>query len=302
MAFLSIDLAFNNDRLFKSLTGCNIAEFRELEPEFERVLHDVASQKNRKRSIGGGRKSTIDTADKKLFFMLFYLKCYPTFDLAGFIFGGVDRSRTCRWVKKLMPVLEEVLGRKAVLPKRKISSMDEFAAVFPGVSDIFIDGTERPVQRPKNDKNQRRRYSGKKKRHTRKNTIVCDERKQILFLSPTKNGRIHDKKQLDKTGFLDYLPPGLTLWVDNGFLGIDKQIKQGVTVMMPKKKSKNKPLTPEQKEENKVISGLRIVVENAIGGIKRFGALSQIYRNRKGQDDKFIFLATGLWNFHLITT
>jgi len=69
--------------------------------------------------------------------------------------------------------------------------------------------------------------------------------------------------------------------------------------MIPTKKPKGKPLTPEQKAENKTIAGMRVIAEHAINGMKRFGALSGIYRNRKGQDDQMIGLCAGLWNFHL---
>jgi hypothetical protein len=33
------------------------------------------------------RKGAIGNTKSKLFFILFYLKVYPTFDLAGFVFG-----------------------------------------------------------------------------------------------------------------------------------------------------------------------------------------------------------------------
>jgi hypothetical protein len=59
-------------------------------------------------------------------------------------------------------------------------------------------------------------------------------------------------------------------------------------------------LTPEEKEQNKAISKKRIVNEHAIGGVKRYGAVSQICRN-KGDDlpDEFAVASCGLWNFHL---
>ena len=43
-----------------------------------------------------------------------------------------------------------------------------------------------------------------------------------------------------------------------------------------------------------------IVVEHAIGGVKRFGAVAKIYRNR-GTDfeDRLTLVACGLWNWHL---
>ena len=42
------------------------------------------------------------------------------------------------------------------------------------------------------------------------------------------------------------------------------------------------------KQNNRIISGLRIIVEHAIGGMKRFKAASDIYRNRiPNTDDTF---------------
>jgi len=44
----------------------------------------------------------------------------------------------------------------------------------------------------------------------------------------------------------------------------------------------------------------RLRVEHATGGLKRFGAVSSIYRNHKTKcDDQFNLLAAGLWNFRL---
>ena len=56
--------------------------------------------------------------------LLFYLKVYPTYDLASAIFG-VDKSRICRWVKELLPILESTLERSYVLPKRKVQSLQD---------------------------------------------------------------------------------------------------------------------------------------------------------------------------------
>ncbi|WP_440864905.1 hypothetical protein [Symbiopectobacterium purcellii] len=60
-----------------------------------------------------------------------------------------------------MPVLEMTLGRECVLPARQIRSAEEFFRAFPGVKDVFIDGTERPVQKPKNLRRRKKMYSGK---------------------------------------------------------------------------------------------------------------------------------------------
>jgi hypothetical protein len=51
-----------------------------------------------------------------------------------------------------MPLLEKALGRSVQLPKRSISSMEELLKLVPEAKDLFIDGTERETQRPKNAK------------------------------------------------------------------------------------------------------------------------------------------------------
>ncbi len=70
----------------------------------------------------------------------------------------------------------------------------------------------------------------------------------------------------------------------------------------PRKSKKNpKPkLKDWQKRINTEISKFRILVENAIGGIKRYNILNHVFRNKKEEiRDKVIFLAAGLWNFKL---
>ncbi|MBK8752829.1 MAG: hypothetical protein IPL99_14860 [Candidatus Competibacteraceae bacterium] len=61
--------------------------------------------------------------------------------------------------------------------------------------DFAIDGTERRIQRPKDPDRQKRFFSGKEGEHTVKNVIVSgllDQ--QVKYLSPTQEGRKHDKK------------------------------------------------------------------------------------------------------------
>ena len=91
-----------------------------------------------------------------------YVKVYPTYDLAGALFGVVA-SCPHEWSNKYLPILEEVLGRQlCVLPARKISSVKEFKRLYPGVQEVILDGAERPIQRPKNNKNQKKRIQARK--------------------------------------------------------------------------------------------------------------------------------------------
>ena len=293
--------AQSSDRLMKALTGLTIAEFERLLLKFSAGLKkaQAKAKKERERAVGGGRRHTLKTPTDKLFFILFYLKCYPTFDLAGLLFD-VDRSQAQRWVKALLPVLETVLGWQAVLPQRRIGSIEEFIQRFPAATDVFIDGTERPVQRPQQAKAQQELYSGKQHEHTLKNLVVSDEDRHILCLTQTKPGARQDYYRFKQTGLGEIIPDNVGVWVDLGFVGIVKDYPC-LQVVIPHKSSKNHPLTPEQKAENRVVSAFRIRVEHTIAGIKRFRCLTDAYRN-KGTvlADKFMLIACGLWNYHLL--
>jgi hypothetical protein len=104
---------------------------------------------------------------------------------------------------------------------------------------------------------------------------------------------------LDKENGIENIPIPISILVDKGYQGIETSNKNGNKVFIPKKKPKGGELTEEEKENNKIISSCRMPVEHSIGGIKRFGCLNSIYRNKKGKDDKFILVCAGLWNYHL---
>lgn len=294
---MNIQKLSRNPRAIKALTGLAYQEFNDLVPLFEKSLNEIRMKRqNRKRNVGGGQKGALPNIETKLFFVLFYLKTYPTFDVLGFFFGK-ERSHSYEAIVLFSQALHKTLGKKFVLPERKINSVEEFVRFFPEVKDVFLDGTERRVQRPKNKKQQTKTYSGKKKATTRKNVIMTDDRKRVLFLSPTKSGRRHDKRLVDKISLIEHIPDTVGIWADSGFQGI-QHIHPNVSI--PKRGSKKKPLTIKEKEDNHIISSVRVLVEHAIGGIKRFRSVTDVFRNRRGiLDDLFMELASGLWNYHL---
>lgn len=294
---MNIEKALTSNRLIRALTGLSINEFKDLSVLFANELYISKHIKDgRQRAVGGGRRGVLATDQHKLFYLLFYFKAYPTFDMASFIFN-VHRSRAHEWVQRLQIILEKCLGKAMVLPNRQISTPDELFKLMPDIKDLFIDGVERKSLRSKKPKTAAKRYSGKKKTHTRKNIVGCNEKRRIIFLSKSKNGRLHDKKALDKSILPQALPSSLTVWVDKGFRGIDKICKS--KIMIPKHNSKKNPLTKLEKANNAVIAGIRMTVEHAINGIKRFGIIANPFRNKNGADDKVTELCVGLWNWHL---
>lgn len=79
--------------------------------------------------------------------------------------------------------------------------------------------------------------------------------------------------------------------------------KEGCKSQRIKRKTKKNPLTFEQKQNNRIISGVRVVSEHAINGYKRFKVTSDVYRNKlEDMDDKMNLVCAGLWNLHLEQT
>ncbi len=294
---VNIERALKQDRLLRALTGLNRKAFDALLPTFSTVYEQSLLQQPRRRAMGGGRKARLRNEQEKLFYILVYFKCYPTFDLAGLLFD-IDRAQAHYWMHRLQPILETALGQKMALPERRLNSIEEFIARFPEVERVMIDGTERPILRPKNPDWQKQNYSGKKRRHTRKHLAAVDQGKRVLVLSKAREGKLHDKKFHDEEDIAGNVPTQIPIELDLGFLGVDKQYEN---ICIPHKKPKGGDLSEEQKADNRVLSQSRVVCENAFAGIKRYGATSAVYRNRrKDFDDHLMLTAAGLWNFYLM--
>ena len=126
---------------------------------------------------------------------------------------------------------------------------------------------------------------------------VCRRWKTLCVggICPGYKGHVHDKKICDEEPLL--LPKGIRLWQDTGFIG---HKPDGVEICMPKKKPKGKELTCVEKQENKRISGVRIKVEHAIGGMKKCRIVKERFRCHKfGFEDMVILIACGLHNFRI---
>ena len=130
--------------------------------------------------------------------------------------------------------------------------------------------------------------------------------KFLVFLGRTLSGHTHDSSMLKQE-----LPPdiawftGLNIFVDLGYLGI-KSDYNGDQIDVPHKKPRKskKNAAPEwsaeQKATNTGLSQVRIFVEPAIGGMKRYNILVHRFRNhKKNFEDDVIGICAGLWNFAL---
>jgi IS5 family transposase len=92
------------------------------------------------------------------------------------------------------------------------------------------------------------------------------------------------------------LPVTTCCLADSGYQGLSKLHENSRT---PHKKSKNKPLTEEQKAENRYLSQERLVIEHIIRSLKIFRLLLERYRNRRKRFGLRFNLIAALYNHGL---
>lgn len=207
-------------RVFQSLTGLKIEEFQQLLPPFEQAWSAYVEEhhiqgKPRQRRYGAGRKSQLDAIEDKLLFILVYFRLYPTQAVQGFLFG-IGQPQAHEWVHKLSGVLNAALGDEQQLPEREPHRLEAVLQQCPSL-EFIIDGTERRINRPQDNDDQKQYYSGKKKAHTVKNNGITHRGGKVMFLSDTFEGKKHDKAICDEED--DQFPSGSKLWQDTGFQG-----------------------------------------------------------------------------------
>jgi DDE superfamily endonuclease len=124
---------------------------------------------------------------------------------------------------------------------------------------------------------------------------VIDESCPIGFLSTTDEGKGHDKRLADLEGYT--VPRGSCLYQDMGFQG---DTCDGITLVQPMKKPPGRELSPLEKATNRTISSIRIRIEHAIGGVKRYRMVKDKIRLlRDGIRETIMDTCCGLHHFRL---
>jgi hypothetical protein len=118
---------------------------------------------------------------------------------------------------------------------------------------------------------------------------------EVLYLSPTYGGSVHDKKicDLEQVAFLKQT----RVLVDLGFIGLSSALAQ---VIMPYKRKKNQELNEQQEQYNKWVSKIRVKVEHIIASIKIYRKVKEKFRGRLfNREDRVMVIACGLHNLKL---
>ena len=261
-----------NDKKFKRAVGIP----RELFEIYVLVIIAALKEKHKKR----GRNPKLKAEDL-LLLMFYYYRDYDTYFKLG-VYFDIDESNAYRWIKWC----EEILQNYSIEPfdSNKLSEKKEY----------IVDVMECPIERPKDKEMQKEYYSGKKKKHTIKIQIIIEsDTKKILYVAFDK-GSIHDFN-LFKNSTKD-LSDLLKILADSGYQGIQNLFKNSLT---PKKKSKNNPLTAEDKELNHLISSNRIAIEHVNSQLKVFKILSVRYRSRINSFIPRAIFICSLYNYSL---
>lgn len=93
-----------------------------------------------------------------------------------------------------------------------------------------------------------------------------------------------------------HIHPKIKIVTDSGYQGIQKIHANS---LLPKKKSKKRVLTKEDKRQNRQIASFRVLNENVIGRIKRFKIVSDRYRNRRKRFGLRFNLIAGIYNWEM---
>jgi hypothetical protein len=139
-----------HERLLKSVIGLTRAQFDRLTPAFQKAYEVRLEEKRQRGEIkqlpSGGPQGYLDTPAKKLFFILYYLKTYPTFDVLGFHFG-LSSGHAHDHVKHLFPVLLNSLS--ALCPRSPPRHRKHSANLLSNMAILPLTGWNAPASDPR---------------------------------------------------------------------------------------------------------------------------------------------------------
>ena len=127
-----------------------------------------------------------------------------------------------------------------------------------------------------------------------KTQLVVDKKTRKIICLSFCNGKKHDFRLFKESEI--HAGKHTEFETDTGYTGITAIHPNSI---LPKKRSKNKPLSKEEKINNRIISKKRIYVEHAICFVKRFRILSEKYRNRRKRFALRFSLIAGICNFDM---
>jgi hypothetical protein len=294
---------------FRAMTGLQIAEFdalaQDVVPSIAAAVpaeQDRRRGRQRRRAAGGGHPFTLSFREQ-LLLVVVWLRVYPTSPVLGFLFG-ISHPTVLRTIARVLPILEQA-GRDTMrLPghgqrgRRSRRDLPDLLAAIPELA-VIIDTFEQRVQRPRDQEEADRHYSGKKKQHTLKSQVAIDaESGQVVDVPDSVCGPTSDLTVLKASGLLDRLDPDVGVLGDLAYVGMAPLHPAGLG-FTPRRKPREQPRPPEDVVYNTAFAAARIGVEHTIGRLRRYQALTQQDRQHRRAHTARVRAVAGLVNRQL---
>ncbi len=180
---------------------------------------------------------------------------------------------------------------------KRLKTPEEVEKYFPGLM-AFTDCTEQQIPRPLDRERRKMYYSGKKKKHTIvKNQVMVNNRGYILHKATHKKGRRHDYDVYKNNH--PVTPKQVVNVIDLGYLGVEMDFPEQLSAL-PYKKKRNRFLSDDEKEYNKIHSKKRIIVEHTISRLKKYRIMNDIFRNKLRKYNRISDIVAGLVNYRIM--
>ena len=257
--------------IFRRTTGLTLDEFTTI----TKKLRPIWRKKHLKKKKIAGRPYGVGSLENHLLCLLLYYRTYTTQLFIG-IYFGVDDSTVCRTIKRLEPLLSQIIKikREPILKEIELKT-------------LLVDATEQAITGSSKEY-----YSGKKKRATIKSEIIIEKQGgKIIQVSEPSPGSVHDITLRRK---IDPIPPSRSIYADGGYRGLQKEYPN---IKLPIRKPRGKPHSEDALKHNRSHMAIRNPVERKFREIKIFKILSHIYRNSKDSYAIKMAIVTGIVNF-----
>jgi hypothetical protein len=244
----------------------------------------IEQTKMRINASGGGRKPILST-ESEIGLCLFYLRHLPTFEVLGLQFG-ISKTSANDIFHYWLRIWREILPASLLEQGKNQGSNYQIVQELLTEFELLVDSTEQNRQRPREYQEQKKFFSGKKKKHTFKNQfIILPEAQDIVDVIVGLPGPASDinllreqQKKFDSA---------------QKFKG-DKAYVGEKNVTTPHKKPRKRELSAIQKQENTAFSSSRIIIEHLIRRVKVFQVAAQRFRLRPQTYQQVILTVCGL--------
>jgi hypothetical protein len=298
-----------NEKKLQRFAGVNFGQLsllvKRIAPLWKEAEKKRLNREDRRRKIGGGRTYKLKTVKEKVLTVLLYYKQYITQELLGFLVG-LDQGPISRLLSKMLPLIEEAadpelktfLENAKKTTHQKIRTLEEYFAAYPELRDVATDAMEQKCFRSQDNETQKKHYSGKSKQHTIKTQISVGVHGQILDVTQSYPGSVHDKTVIDTEKTIEKFDKCVPHRFDSGYQGV-KVDHPDHYLIIPTKKKKKQELSDLEKELNKANSKLRIKVENAFCRVQQFKIAATTFRQPLKKYNQTFRNVAALVNFKL---